>query len=240
MRCANCRGLNRDDAKWCSQCLMRFDKPAGGVLGAEATVIPALPLVPTPQSPAESPPLSYSEVDPAADRTIGAVASSAHEGGAGVAATWRCTVCLNENPLTADICSSCGTGFFDVLRSTTSKRLGVKGNPAVAAALSIIPGAGHVYLRRIGEAAARLMIAVWWAGTALAVSGRRPATLMVRVLFWLALVALAAISAFDAYRQADDPDATSTLSSRLLLYWSLGMLVILVFGLTVVTFSAQR
>lgn len=230
MRCPNCGGLNKDDAKWCGQCLMRFDRiTAGGPASASGPPASISPAVPASPQQARTEALASPAVAPAFGDEEGRAL-----------ATWKCPVCLTENPLTLDVCSSCGTSLFEAFRAGTSKTAGVRGNPTVAAALSVLPGAGHIYLRRIGDASARLLIAAWWVGTAFAVSGRSPASLMVRVVFWLALVALATISAFDAYRQAEEPKAKPLLSSRLLLYWSLGMLGVLVLGLSVVTFSVQR
>lgn len=216
MRCPNCGGLNKDGAEWCGQCLTRFG--------------PGIPAA----APAAGP--HFGPAAPAAASQAADVA----QGSSTPSATWQCPVCLAENPLTADVCSSCGTLLFEALRSETSKPAGVKANPTVAAVLSLVPGGGHLYLRRIADAVARLLIALWWAATAFAVSGRNPALFMVRTLFWLAFVALAVICGFDAYRQAEEPEAKPVLSSRLLLYWSLGMLAVLAFGLSIIAFSLQR
>lgn len=128
--------------------------------------------------------------------------------------------------------------MFQALRSASARVVGRKGSPGIAAALSVIPGAGQLYLKRGGEAATRLILAAWWLGTAFAIPGGVPASGMVRVLFITAFVALAALSMTDAYRQANDPGVVSVLSARLLLYWSFGMLGLLAAGLVIGTLGA--
>lgn len=236
MRCPNCGGLNADNAKWCGQCLVRFDRGAPAGIRSE-------------QGPtSEAPPVASPE---AAD-LLGELRDLGDTGAAGLppgqaapelsedSRAWRCPTCGARNAIAEDRCRECGTGLFEAFRSKLAVSRGVKGSPELAAGLSVVPGLGHLYLRRPAEAALRFILAVWWAGTAWAIPAEPAASLPVRILFIFATVALVGLSMFDAYRQASDLQARPILGGRILLYWSLAMIAILTLGLMFAAAVASR
>lgn len=259
MRCPNCGGLNPDDARWCGQCFIRFDGTREQ--SASARTPPSSDIAVNPEEPAETPDSDGSRLDIDASSELTALNITGVTWGplpgedplkpaettapapravpGGDEATWKCPVCQTVNEITAEQCRTCGRSFWQTLRTQTSRPKAIKGNPVLASLLSLLPGAGHLYLRRFGESVARLILSAWWLSTAIVLSGPRPVTVN-RTFFLLAFVALVVISMIETYRQADDPDAPPLLSSRVLFYWSLGMMLVLFLGIVLVGASLRR
>lgn len=151
---------------------------------------------------------------------------------------WTCPACHATNPISLDVCTDCGTGIFDAIRSTSLAAPGVKGSPELALALSILPGVGHLYLKRVGEGVLRLLLGVWWLGTAVAIPSGSGVLTLLRILFLIAVAALALVSMLETYRQASEPRAEPILAGRPLLFWTLGMIGVLTVGLMLAAMGA--
>lgn len=226
MRCPNCGALNPDAASWCSLCFQRFDdknEQQDPAPPAEQETIgevhPVSPEAPVDFLGATAIP-SIDLADPLGEQTTTVRRGLVKEGEEVVG--WLCPKCEHRNVMETNVCVVCGTSLFSVFQPETPPKEFAAKNPAVAAALSIIPGAGHLYLDRIGEAVARLSLAFWWMG---AVVGLRTsgALAILRIVFALASVALVGLSAYDAYRQASDPNVRPALSRKVMLYATLGL-----------------
>ncbi|MGH2688770.1 MAG: hypothetical protein ACRDKW_08190, partial [Actinomycetota bacterium] len=158
-------------------------------------------------------------------------------------ATWTCPECGTANPITETGCPTCGaslyrllgpseTGAADTVRPPRSHRL--------AAVLSVVPGLGHLYLGRGGQAAMRSLLAAWWGGTVLAIDPAVAAFRPLRLIYLLALIALVAVSARDAQREAQAPGSRPLLDRRAVV-WVCGSLVGLsVLWLVLGTAAARR
>lgn len=204
MRCPNCNATNPEGAGFCSLCLTSFTSKEES---------PAEPVAFGAESPTRAPEL------PPTDRAT--------------TSGWTCGVCGAVNPVEEDVCRDCGTSLFDSLRRAE----GDKGNRTfedknsnVAAALSIIPGAGHFYLGLAGQGAARIILFTWWLGFAAVLPDSRGPVAMVRVLLFLGAMALILVSALDSYRAVEEPGSSPILDRRLMLYSSLVVVGLLVAG----------
>lgn len=239
MRCPRCGGLNPQGAEWCGQCFTRFEvagsasKPQAGPgsppdaedATAETSVFAEVYGEPEP------PPLASRarpEIEPAMPKTEGARPQ------------WGCPVCRGRNDLDRDTCATCGTSMFSAFghRAGPAETREPR-NPRLAAALSILPGMGHIYLGRSGDAVVRITLALWWFGLAVmlgGVSALRP----IGAVFLIAGTGLVVITMSDAYRQAEDPEAEPFLSRRVILYASLALVGVLIFGVTMFTILSMR
>lgn len=88
-----------------------------------------------------------------------------------------------------------------------------------------MPGAGHAYLGMWGQAIARGAISIWVVFTALI--GAIQGSVMLGVVFGTAAVALWAVAAHDAYREASGAPSAVLLKGRIFLYVVLGLLLLL-------------
>jgi ribosomal protein L40E len=105
-RCPSCGASVRPDAPWCTQCFHDF-RPAPPPADPEP---PAYRLPPAePRVPAAGPP-------PADPLTAPLDASGSPVPPATAEPTWPCTTCGAANPLTADACAACGSGFLASVR----------------------------------------------------------------------------------------------------------------------------
>ena len=116
------------DAEWCGQCFsdlrVRPRPPAAAAAPTDAEGHSAAPDAP-PASP--STPQAAVEAD-----------------GASVQQPfWPCTVCGARNPISLDVCDTCGTPFAAVMRGTPTRNV----DPQAARRRSLLfPGAGHAML----------------------------------------------------------------------------------------------
>lgn len=234
MRCPRCNALNPDDAAWCTLCLTPFRAPASEETGK----------TPDPGDVLDSGPLAHVPANPRP-----ALPGEAPVGPSGLVRRrgeelfWRCPNCEGENDIEENRCPTCGTGFFDALGLPGGAAAPIQGarekrNPNVAAGLSILPGAGQMYLGLVGDGVVRLMLAAWWFATALLLRGAAMAP--VRMLFLVAWAALVCVSAADGYRQAGDPRAAPVLTRKVILYASLALMGVLFVGATMSVVAARR
>lgn len=149
---------------------------------------------------------------------------------------WRCSMCDTENPMDRQVCATCNAPLAETLRPPEPER--PQRDPNMTALVSLfMPGAGHAYLGMWGQAVARGVISIWVVFTALvgAIHGSR----LLGVTFGSAAVALWALAAHDAYREAaGTPDAV-LLKGRIFLYVVLGLLVLLMVMLFAGAMQAQ-
>lgn len=225
--CPNCNAVNPDDAKWCSLCLEPFEED-----DTESSLEIEIP-------PLRIPPESH-EVEKAWEAVVRGLDGSPPSGASSVT-SWPCPVCGSLNPVEADICASCGTDLIRaVLKRAEPSRTQVSGDPRIAAALSIVPGAGHIYLRRTSDGIVRLVLAFWWLGSGLLLAGAPPAVAPVRALFFIALAGLILISVVDAFRTAVASEAKPLLGRRAIVLSSIAVVTLTAFGAFLAIVSASR
>ena len=230
MRCPGCGATNPDSAAWCSLCLKVFTGSSPGS--------PAPPAgSPAPPPGPASPPVGSPARQPAGRPLSPGVRVS----GRGRDATWTCPDCGTANPIDQTGCPTCGASLYRLLGSSEP---GGESRPPrnhrVAAVLSVVPGLGHLYLGLGGQAAMRLLLAVWWAGTALAIDPAVGVFRPLRLIYVLALVALVAVSARDAQREAKAPGSRPLLDRRAVVWACGGLVALSVLWLILGTAAARR
>lgn len=232
MHCPYCNALNPDDAQWCGLCLRKFQTaqpaPPPPQPQAQAPLTPrqAHPSYQTPATPmpAESP-----EVEGAwrvVQEKFGTEQTKTKP-------TWVCSVCEAENPIDVNNCTTCGTSIFETYKKKEQAlKPQARGdrNPAVAGALSVLPGAGHLYLGLNADGVVRLILGIWWLAFGLILMGGPRVLVPIGGLIIVAFLGLAAISGWDAYRVAIDPDEKPVLNRTIILYSSLAVVLLAVFG----------
>jgi ribosomal protein L40E len=160
----------------------------------------------------------------------------------GEALTWRCSRCDSTNPIEVNSCPVCGASFFETFgpAETATKTIPANRDPRVAAALSMLPGAGHLYLGLIAEGVTRLIFAIWWWATAIFLKSSTPILVMVRIVYLLATLSLIALSALDAYRAATQPERQPIFSRTVIRASSLVLFTLLIVGMLVAGTVARR
>lgn len=156
--------------------------------------------------------------------------------------TWVCPSCEHRNPIEQDRCAVCGTAFARLFEEPEAPPAL---DPQAAAVWSmVLPGLGHWRLGRRGDAIARFAV-FGWAFGALSVllvsrfgTGGLGPTFPLFALFASAALAIYVLSAVDAYRIAagDEP----IVSSRVLLWSSVALIVLSIVVATFVTIPAAR
>ena len=212
MRCPNCNAVNPDGAGFCSLCLTPFT-------AKEEAPAPEIEALAADEGPAQEPVVS----PPAA-------------------AGWTCTICGAVNPVAEDVCRDCGTSLFDSLRRSEgdARQQALEDKSSnVAAALSLVPGAGHFYLGLVGQGVARFILFIWWFGSAAVLPDSRGPVAIVRVLLFLGAVALILVTALDSYRAVEEPGSGPILDRRLMLYSSLAVVGLLVAGVFYAVVAAR-
>jgi hypothetical protein len=211
-RCPNCRALVSEDAEWCGQCFASLKEPA-----AEPASIP------------EGSPL----------RVAVAARAAGEAGDVRKVATWTCPACEHENALELDVCEVCFTPFAALFREPEE---GPAVDPRTALTRSLIfPGLGHRAIGKGPDGLARGMMFAWTFGTTILIlvshvsSG--PLTGMLLLYGGLA-VAIYVFTAFEAYRMAQGDGAL--VSSRVLLWIAVGLVLVSVLMATVLIFAAAR
>jgi hypothetical protein len=221
VRCSNCGALAAPEAEWCGQCWLPLT-PSESRDAARDTG-PSDPPPPRPSGPV--PPHQSEPVPRPVTGTTVPLASSVIER-APDGLTWRCPSCGRANPIDERVCAWCGTPFAHLLRDPEVQR-STSVTPAAAVMRSLVlPGLGHWSLGRRADALSRFVISAWSLGAALMIlttgaSSRGPLALV--TVFLLALGALWASSALDAYRIASGLDPI--VSQRMLLWGSAGLVL---------------
>jgi ribosomal protein L40E len=240
-RCPFCGALNPVDADWCGQCLARFTEP-----GVEYGTVDSDEKVSTEEDEEEDegepPPAtskagtdSVSEVEDSA--LGGAVRGAFQVTDEGI--RWVCPRCETVNSIDADVCVACGTRFADALRPPSERP---SRDPGTAALLSLfLPGAGHAYLGLWGQAAARAILSAWALLVVIfsVTAGTGGVAAFLAALFGLATIALWAIAAHDAYREASSDEQLVLLRGRRFMWVVAGLLMSLVVALTFAGVSAN-
>jgi ribosomal protein L40E len=220
-RCPTCGALASGDAEWCGQCFSPLERP--GVRN-EA------------DGPATSAPTGTAEPKAIRGTSRGAIEV---EGGT---LAWTCPVCETRNPIEANECSACGTPFGRLL---AEPKTAPEVEPQTAAVWSMLwPGLGHWKLGRRTDAVARFAMFAWAFGALLILlvsrfgKGGLGPTFPLFALFLGASLMIYVVSAMDAYRLAagDAP----VMSSRALLWTSVGLVFLSVLIATFVTLPAAR
>ena len=140
---------------------------------------------------------------------------------------WTCKACDTENPLALQTCSVCGTQFANTLKDEEPKR--VERDPGTVAMISLfMPGAGHAYMGMWGQAIARGVLQLWVLFTALMGAIQKGGSTVIVAVFGLASVALWALAAHDAYREAAHEPKAVILKGRAFMYVVLGLLMLLI------------
>jgi TM2 domain-containing membrane protein YozV len=179
---------------------------------------------------------------------------------------WQCGNCGRRNTMETNVCVDCGATLFasfDLamarvraeekmeqapetadLAPTASLNLKkeperTKRNPVVAAALSVIPGAGQLFIGRIPDGLARLLITAWWFPAGIFMLSTAPVAWL-GILFLASAVGLAIISAADAYRNARHPAAEPILTKQILLYANVGLISLAAIGGMLAIFTIRR
>lgn len=221
-KCPNCGAANAEAAEWCTMCLQRFDGEEPGT---------------------ETPAQAQVQVEPT--EVVSELRELTTDGGGqdpqrpSKIATWTCKTCEATNPLEENVCSVCGRSIFEAFGATQDRpALRDDADGSVAAVLSFIPGAGHLYLERYGDAGARFLIFAWWIGTFWLLGGA-PATLI--PLRWLILVSVLGfmvVNAIDAYRAVEEPTTKPLIGRAFYIWASLTFVLLLGAGGLLAFFSA--
>jgi hypothetical protein len=155
---------------------------------------------------------------------------------------WSCPVCGQRNEIEASLCTACGTPFARLFEEPNARP---EVDPQSAAAWSLaFPGLGHWRLGRNGDAVARAIVFAWAFGALLILlvsrfgKGGLGPTFSLFAIFLLGSVIVYATSALDAYRIASGEEPL--VSSRTLLWGSVGLIVLSVMIATLVTLPAVR
>jgi TM2 domain-containing membrane protein YozV len=246
MRCPSCNGLNPDGAEWCGLCFTKFDE-AKAAVGAEAERQGQQAPMPAPETPIPRPArkriIGLSELQEAPviyDR--GFLRQQRKLVG------WQCGNCGRRNSMDTNICVECGATLFASFDLTRAKLAAEEPKvevprktrpPAIAAVLSVIPGLGQLYVGRIADGIARLLVAAWWIPSGLFLASTEPLR-WVGILFLFAISGLVALSVADAYRHALNPDADALLTKQLLLYSNVALVSLTAFGGLVALFVIRR
>jgi hypothetical protein len=261
-RCPNCGALNVADAQWCNQCLTRFvapepppPPPAVVEAGSDAeedawweraSVLDANAGLPDPlvahqaatappaQAPPMGTPLDFKPPDEAVGRERGAFKIKSE----GV--MWTCSVCDSENPLSASLCSVCGTSFATALKPP--KRTFEDKDAGTATLWSLfIPGAGHAYLGLWAQAWARGILSFWVILIVLisALQKGVPGANTIPILFGAIAFFLWVVNAHDAFREAVGVPSQVILKGRMFVWVVLGILGLLMLMLFTAAMQAR-
>lgn len=161
--------------------------------------------------------------------------------GAGTEPTWECPACDHVNAIALDRCEVCGTAFGQLFAEPEER---VDIDPSRAMAWSLLwPGLGHWKAGHRSDGIARMVLFAWTFGTVLVLVLSRGdqgfgSAATVFSLFLVASVMLYVVSAADARRIAAGEEPF--VGSRLLLWASVGLVVISVLLATLLTLPAAR
>lgn len=215
VRCPSCGASNAPGATWCGQCFTRFDSS-----GQAPAAVSAAPERSDAPEPGPEPHLQVVRSGPI-ERTKGRL-------------QWHCPACDTENPIDASVCSVCGTPMAAIFGATTKKELKRVGPKAVAYSM-LLPGLGHGWAGRIGDAIARGVLFCWTLGVGLLLitrKGSRAAGTFrgIGAVFVIAAIAVWMISFLEAQRLSKG-DASGLVPGRALMWASAALTAVLFVGL---------
>lgn len=167
IRCHACGATNTDTADWCGQCYASLVTADESAAPPESATAPAT----------AAPTASATAAEKEAAGSSPAMAEGFRRSGDTV--EWQCPTCQEWNSVDALRCSACATPLsarWERRDADAATPLAVRFDEPWTAALAlsaVIPGAGHIGLRRYGSGIARaVLFAVWLTGgVALLVSG---------------------------------------------------------------------
>ncbi len=231
-RCPSCGGLVAPDAEWCGQCFAK--------LGTGEPSPPAAPDLPSaPETGGEA--SKTGPVSGAPSASLATPGGGALEVTSGEA-TWDCPVCGERNALQASVCGVCETPFARLFERPTERP---QVPPRTAAMWSLaFAGLGHWKSGHRADGVARIVLFAWTLGTVLVILLSLPdggGFGRAGQLFVLYLAATASVyveSAVDAARVAGG--RPPMVSSRTLLWWSAGLVLLSIVLATFVTLPAAR
>lgn len=252
IRCPSCGASNAADAAWCGQCFARFPspphapEPATGAVPhpapAEAAAVPhpapaeaaAVPQ-PAPGQAAAVPHPAPGRAAPAPQPHLSVVPQTGvHR--AGDRLVWTCPACESVNEMDHTLCPVCATpiaSLFGAEPAGPVKRTGGR----VVALSAALPGLGHGYAGRFGDAIARGVLFAWTLSVGVFLLTRtasRGAGIFrgVGAVFVLAAVGTWILSLLEAQRLSRG-DASSVVSGRTLMWTTAALTGVLFFGLAV-------
>jgi hypothetical protein len=155
------------------------------------------------------------------------------------APTWTCPTCQHVNAIELDICVVCGTAFAALFRQDEA-RPSVDPRTAFTKSL-MLPGLGHRALGRGADGLARAVLFIWTFGTTLLILSAGISSGPVAGLFLMYLLlslGIYVLTAFEAYRMAQG--SGPIVSSRVLLWGAVSLVLVSVLMATFIIFSAAR
>lgn len=236
-RCPWCGAHNPHEARWCGQCLQRFDA-AGSAPGL--TAAPGRAAAPSGPDALEPPPASpeggagFPVVPPAPSTGDDAPDTGPHPGGRtgvdtgafladGGTVRWRCPACEAVNDLDALVCATCGTALAARDRPEVDWDLAQR--RAVLA-----PGLGHLTAGHTATGWARLLLgAVWLLGALALLMTGGTAALAPALALLVGVGVLWVGSVVDVARLARG--GRELLAPRALLWLVVGVLVVVLLTL---------
>lgn len=152
-----------------------------------------------------------------------------------------CPACEHENAIALDRCEVCGTPFAHLF-AEPERRPEISPSRAMGWSL-LLPGLGHWMAGRRFDGVARMVLFAWTFGTVITLlvarsGGGLGSTVTLVAVFGASAVAVYAVSAVDARRVA--ADETPVVSSRVLLWASVGLVVVSILLATVLALPAAR
>lgn len=157
--------------------------------------------------------------------------SGVHRSEGGVA--WRCPACGEDNPIDQPLCSVCATPMSALF---TEPKPALRRTGATAMWLSMLmPGAGHAWAGKGGDAFARIILWIWTAGIGVLLVTRSKAKAAgvfksVGMVFLAGAVAVWTLSLLESQRLARG-EARPLIPSKVLLYGTVGLTAVLFIGL---------
>ncbi len=240
MNCPNCNTPNSESARWCALCLEKFDgrpnvftsaPPIVNVVAPPpAPVYPPQPMAPPPAP--VYPPQPTSQLLERPSPTEGRLLPPRPPlRKVGDELVWTCPSCARDNSFDQNNCGVCGASLYDMFRTPVETHRAQDQNPNIAAALSLIPGGGHLYLRQVGQGIIRMTLGAWWLLSAIFIAGANKLLDFIQYMFWIAFIGLIVVSVLDARALADDPDATQFLTGKVVRYAALTLAAAAVLGM---------
>jgi ribosomal protein L40E len=210
-RCPSCRALVSEDAEWCGQCFSTLRPPGSpDSPGPETRPAPVTRREPMPTAEGEP--------------------------------SWTCPTCDAANPISASNCGVCGTAFAQLF-AEPKERVEIRPTRALAWSL-LLPGLGHWRAGRAFDGVARMVLFAWTFGTLVVIALSRAGkgglgkTAPLFGLFLVASLGLYVTSALDAYRITSGEQPL--VSSRVLLWASVGLVLLSTMLATLLTLTATR
>ncbi len=249
MRCPACGARNAETAEWCTQCYVRLDGASSGAPAAAPDGPPAAPTTTPPAThevtpgPATGPAPVTPEVPAGSGPGPGAEATSdgrfrrTPEG-----IDWRCELCETWNPLERTTCSSCRSPFARTIAPTAEVELPDVDETTAVIVSMLLPGAGHLMLKRTGAGILRMILYVSWLVGGLLLlraAASSSQSLVPAAPLLLGALAVLVASAVEVQQMTTDNDLT-ILTPRVTLWLVVGVLGMLMMSFLGAALTASR